>query len=171
MIEDFNIVRLTPDYAFKPFECDDTDLYNFLMNDSKQALEDLNAVTYIFESNYRILAYCSLLNDRISREETSNGKWKKIIRKFSVQYGSYPAVKLGRLAVHQDIQGMGLGRKIIDFLRLYFIDKNKTGCRFITVDAYRDSLSFYDKCGFIYFSDRDAKADTRQMYFDLKSIK
>lgn len=31
----------------------------------------------------------------------------------------------------------------------YFIIDNKTGCRFITVDAYRNAIPFYEKNGFL----------------------
>lgn len=44
---------------------------------------------------------------------------------------------------------------------------NKAGCRFITVDAYADALSFYYKQGFIPLSKTDEGADTRLLYFDL----
>lgn len=171
MEPEFDIFRLTPDYTFKEFTSGDEDLDNFLLNDAKTALEDLSAVTYIFESNNEIIAYCSLLNDKISKQDVSNGIWKKIKKKFQATYSSYPAVKIGRLAVNKSVQGSGFGTKLLDFLTFFFIEKNKTGCRFITVDAYDQSLHFYEKYGFIYFSNDDKGKDTRQMYFDLLSVK
>lgn len=170
MTFDFDIIRLTPDYSCKDFECSDEDLNNYFYNDAKPALQDLNAVTYLFESPDRTLAFCSLLNDKISKEDTSKNRWKAIKKKFSQTYSSYPAVKIGRLAVHESARGQGLGRQIMDYLTFLFIENNKTGCRFITVDAYANSLGFYEKCGFIYFSSGDKNCDTRQMYYDLKSV-
>ena len=47
---------------------------------------------------------------------------------------------------------------------------NKTGCRFLTVDAYAGAVPFYLKNGFIPLNDEDADADTRLLYFDLATI-
>ena len=83
------------------------------------------------------------------------------------QYFSYPAVKIGRLAVHTEFQKQGFGTQLIDFAKRFFVNKNRTGCRFITVDAYQESLLFYEKNGFEYLTYDDAKERTRLMYFDL----
>jgi hypothetical protein len=53
---------------------------------------------------------------------------------------------------------------------LWFIENYKTGCRFITVDAYSKSLGFYLKNGFIFMTSKDEDKDTRLMYFDLSSL-
>ena len=78
-----------------------------------------------------------------------------------------PAIKIGRLAVNNGFQDQKIGNFIIDYLKGWFIDNNKTGCKFITVDAYRKSLGFYEKCGFVYLTSKDKNSDTRLMYFDL----
>ena len=59
---------------------------------------------------------------------------------------------------------------IIDYTKGTFTNNNKTGCKFITVDAYKKSLPFYEKMGFKYLSNKDKKSDTRLMYFNLQSI-
>ena len=45
----------------------------------------------------------------------------------------------------------GLARDIIDYIKVLFTNGNRTGCRFLTVDAHRDAIGFYEKCGFSYF--------------------
>ena len=52
-----------------------------------------------------------------------------------------------------------------------FTNGNRTGCRFITVDAYAEATAFYQKNGFDFFTKRDEHEDTRLMYFDLKPFK
>lgn len=47
---------------------------------------------------------------------------------------------------------------------------SKAGCRFITVDAYRNALPFYFKHGFMPLSKEDEDSDTRLLYFDLESV-
>ena len=76
-------------------------------------------------------------------------------------------MKIGRLAVSHDYKGNSIGTAILDYIKEWFVDNNRTGCKFITVDAYRQSLKFYENNGFKYFTDEDIKEDTRTMYFDL----
>ncbi len=58
----------------------------------------------------------------------------------------------------------------MDFIKFYFIDKNKTGCRFIIVDAYQEAIKFYQDNGFDFLTLDDEEKDTRLMYFDLMSF-
>jgi len=170
-IVDFELIRLTKDHEFKSFDCKDKDLNEFLLNDSKNFLVDLVAVTYLLESDNDIVAFFSLSNDRISAEDfESNNKWRKFRAKSissSKRLKSYPAVKIGRLAVSHDYKKNHIGTSILDYIKELFMDNNLTGCKFITVDAYNDSLTFYEKNGFKYLTDEDNGKDTRAMYFDL----
>lgn len=56
------------------------------------------------------------------------------------------------------------------------VSHNKTGCRFITVDAYCSAVPFYLKNGFMFMgSDERLRyesktAATVAMYYDLKQI-
>ncbi|MFT0159527.1 hypothetical protein ACMSFP_07565 [Bacteroides thetaiotaomicron] len=47
---------------------------------------------------------------------------------------------------------------------------NKTGCRFLTVDAYAAAVPFYMKNGFVPLNDEDVDSATRLLYFDLNDI-
>jgi hypothetical protein len=70
----------------------------------------------------------------------------------------------------------------MDFIKTWFFDsQNKTGCRFIVVDAYNseEPISYYKNCGFEFlFSTEDQEKQyynhsskyglaTRLMFFDL----
>ena len=56
------------------------------------------------------------------------------------------------------------------------ITENKTGCRFITVDAYQSAVPFYMKNGFLFMGQQERlryeshEGDTVAMYFDLMQI-
>jgi len=76
-------------------------------------------------------------------------------------------MKIGRLSVDKSQKGKGIGTELLDYLKIWFVTDNKTGCRYITVDAYRNSLNFYLKNGFQYLTDSDESQDTRLMYIDL----
>lgn len=82
-----------------------------------------------------------------------------------------PAVKLGRLGTKTGCQSNGVGKDIIDFLKIWFTEGNKTGCKFILVDAYNKDrvIKFYRDNGFQFLinSIEDRQQPTRLMYFDL----
>ncbi|MFA5016173.1 MAG: GNAT family N-acetyltransferase [Methylobacter sp.] len=83
-----------------------------------------------------------------------------------------PAVKIGRLAVDKRFQSNGVGSLVLDFIKGWFTEGNKTGCRFIVVDTLNkpDTLNFYSKNGFLYLNPKDDKDKTRLMYFNLFTI-
>ena len=54
---------------------------------------------------------------------------------------------------------------------MYFLQNNKTGCRFVTVDAYLAAITFYEKNHFYPLQPNDDDTHTRLLYFDLKEYK
>ena len=83
-------------------------------------------------------------------------------------------------------EGKGYGSAVMDFIKTLFRINNRTGCRFLIVDAYNNhrTLHFYEKNGFKYLiEDEESEAtyvgvsknklplNTRLMYFDLLDIK
>lgn len=68
------------------------------------------------------------------------------------------------------MKGQSIGTFLLDFIKSFFIIDNKTGCRFLTVDAYADAVPFYLKNGFVPLNDEDADSVTRLLYFDLNDI-
>ena len=58
---------------------------------------------------------------------------------------SYPAVLIGRLGVNCEFQNtpIHIGRQLMSFIKDWFRhEDNKTGCRFIVVDAYNEKMCF-----------------------------
>lgn len=174
-ITDFRFIRINEGYDFFPFDCEDEDLNNFLLEDARPFSSQLLAVTYILQSEDSTVAYLSLLNDKISLEDADNKvAWADHIRDQMPEgkrFRSYPAVKVGRLAVHKDFKKKGLGTILLDWVKETFVVNNRTGCKYITVDAYARSLSFYEKNGFMFLTEKDKKRDTRLMFFDLCPVK
>jgi GNAT superfamily N-acetyltransferase len=165
------IKRLKLTSILKPFDCNDSDLNNFFHDDALNHLRHLLAVTYVLESKRQTIAYFSVLNDMIINKDPETNKRisNKLQRKipYVKHRSSYPAVKIGRFAVHKDYQRDGIGTKLIDTIKVSFTINNKTGCRFITADAYKVALEFYKRNGFDFLTDADKDEDTRLMYFDL----
>lgn len=74
------------------------------------------------------------------------------------------------MGVNQEAKGLHIGSFLLDFIKSYFVVDNKTGCRFLTVDAYAAAIPFYLKNGFVPLNEEDADAETRLLYFDLETI-
>jgi GNAT superfamily N-acetyltransferase len=155
------------------FDCGDDDLNEFFFSDSKLVCRELIAVTYAWIENDHTLAYFSISNDAIARE-VNKAAYRRAARNVphAKRFMTLPAVKIGRLAVDKRFQSNGVGSAVIDFIKGWFTEGNKTGCRFIVVDALNnpDTLKFYYKNGFLYLNPKDEKDKTRLMYFDLVSM-
>ena len=137
------------------------------------------AVTYVFEAvddenHQHIAAYFSLANDRVSITDFPNKTEFNRFRKHRFvnekRLKSYPAAKICRLAVSQELKGQHIGEFMIRAIKSFFLADNKTGCRFLTVDAYAAAIPFYFKQNFVPLTVEDQGADTRLLYFDLNDI-
>ena len=120
-------------------------------------------------------AYFSLANDRVSVTDfESNSAFNRFRRKrfaYEKRLRTYPAVKICRLAVAQSMRGKAIGSFLLDFIKSYFFVDNKTGCRFVTVDAYLDAVPFYERNDFSLLKSKDEDLVTRLLFFDLASAK
>lgn len=175
MPENIKIVRLSDDYIIGDFDCGNNDLNDFLLHDAKNYANRLLAVTYLLVNDTETLAFFSVSNDRISIKESDKAIWRRIKKEFpySKHRSDYPAVKIGRLGVCESHQGSHLGRMILNFVKDTFINNNRTGCAFITVDALLDAIPFYQKNGFKFLqasSPIDSTKDTIPMYYDLSQL-
>lgn len=169
------IRRLEEEEKIESFCCGDADLDDFIVNEAPYYRDALLAVSYVMEENGKPIAYFSLANDRVSIQDfDTNTEFNRFRRTRFVnekRIKSYPAVKVGRFAVSQSARGTGIGSILLDFIKAYFIIDNKTGCRFVTVDAYRSAIPFYEKNGFLPLQEEDDGGHTRLMFFDLADYK
>ena len=168
------LVNLEDLQELKPFDCGDKDLNEFLTEDARFYAEQLLANTFVLEDDNETIAYYSLLNDKISQTTLPKNIWRKLRKKLPHEkhLGSYPAVKIGRLAISKNFRGQGIGTNIINgIMHLLVTQRGLSACRFLTVDAYRDAVPFYEKNDFIkMINDDDLSPDlpTVPMYIDLK---
>lgn len=151
------LVRLTPEAVLDGFDCGDEDLNNFLVEDAKGFLDKRIATSYILEDCGSIVAYFCLLNDKISRQDVTNSQWKKIKGGFPErkQFGSYPAVKIGRFAVSSKYKGRNIGTDLMNLLKdMLNGNPNYSAFRYLTVDAYLSAIDFYLKNNFKLLSEK-----------------
>jgi len=172
----------------KPFICDDADLNDFFANDCINYNNELLGRTYCFtfdEEPSRIVCAFTVSNDSIKAKLLPKSSKRRVGKDIShVKRGikSYPAVLIGRLGVATDFSGKGIGKELMNFIKAWFIDgANKTGCRFVVVDAYNSPkvLSYYTKNDykFLFSLENEEKEysaittdqplATRLLYYDL----
>ena len=172
----YSVHKMDENETVATFDCGDEDLNGFILTDAPLYRKEKLAVTYIVTEktdNNKTVAFFSLSNDRISISDFDNKtRYNRFSRRFNnhKRLKSYPAAKIGRLAVHTSAKGMNIGSTLLGFIKRYFTADNKTGCRFITVDAYAAAIPFYLRNGFVPLNDEDADEPTRLLYFDLNDL-
>ena len=180
-------INLTEEICSLNFTCGDADLDDFFHNHALLYAKEHLGKTYVFVNNNtsEIVAFFTVSNDRIKTTFIPKNATNRVQRKIPglKHLRTYPAVLIGRLGVNKSYQGKGfmIGRQIVNFIKLWFLDdENKTGCRFLVVDAYNkpEVLSFYERNGFKYLyateedeinatQVHDNSINTRLMFLDL----
>ena len=117
-----------------------------------QRYEQANlARTYVIrdETNARTAAFITL----VCSEVASKTPLLDPANEPPFPYEHYPAVKIARLMVDERYRGesrRGFGRTLVDFT--LGIARTEicpaVGCRFVVVDSKRESVKFYERCGF-----------------------
>ena len=176
--DDYKIRRLQQGEKIESFDCGDADLNDFIINEAHHYRNALIAVTYVYEHREtgEIVGYFSLANDRVSITDFENKTEFNRFRRHRFvnekRIRSYPAVKVCRLGVSQSMRGQGVGSVLLDFIKSYFLVDNKTGCRFVTVDAYPNAVSFYEYNDFQPLRNDDEPLDmpTQLLFYDLNDM-
>ena len=178
---------VTDKSALIEFSCGDKDLDEFFTNDCLDFTKQLLGKTYCYRLNEdpsKVVCAFTLANAGIRVSDLPNSRKKKIEANIPhiKTLKDYPAVLVARLGVSTDFRSLHIGSDILSYLKLWFLDPcNKTGCRFMIVDAYNETstMAFYEQNGFkTVFSAEQQEKDyrhitsetslsTRLMYYDL----
>lgn len=170
-----------------PFDCGHADLNDFFRNDAVLYSQDLVGKTYCFtldEDPSAIVCAFTVSNDSIKTTHLPGSRRRRVSKGIArvKQMNTYPAVLIGRLGVNLNFKRKGIGRELMDFIKGWFRNStNKTGCRFVVVDAYNEAepLGYYVNNGFDFlFTSEDQEREylrlpkgrplsTRLMFFDL----
>lgn len=157
------------------FDCGDPDLNDYFRNDAllnKESLVGQPYFLHIADDDQTPVALLDLCNDAVRKHGSKRHPGYSDVAEIepAKQYEFLPAVKITRFGVNAAYQGHGIGSHSMNMLKTLFTTENRTGCRFLTVDAYNRSsvINFYQKNDFKFFSDKDMTKDTRAMFFDLK---
>lgn len=171
------------------FNCGVTDLNDFFANDAIAYENELMGKTYCWldeADDTKIVAMVTLANSGLQVSQLKNNVKRKINKAitYAKRGRSYPAVLIGRLGVNSEFQGpeYRIGAQVMDFIKRWFRSSdNKTGCRFVVVDAANNphTIKYYERNGFkpifqnvdnekeFYDIDNSEVLRTRMYFFDL----
>lgn len=151
--------------AHSDFDCGDPDLNEFIKTDARNHQAGKIAQTYLLIQGTKIVCYFCLSTDSIQLGESESRKF----RSKGFGYPSFPALKIGRLAVAKEFQRAGIGRMAV--LAAQGAASNVqafAGCRFLTVDAKPGAFGFWERLGFNRNLKENLRArETESMRFDL----
>ncbi|WP_407462801.1 GNAT family N-acetyltransferase [Methanobrevibacter sp.] len=141
------------------FDCGDDDLNEFLLENSFINLNNNLSVIYLCKYYDDIIGYIAISSDSISLEE-----------KLEVRYPSYPAIKVGRLAIAKNYHRKGVGSYLLQWVDGLCLElQEQIGLRFVSVDAYNDGkvIKFYNKNSFRALLKDNEDKENIPMYKDL----
>lgn len=123
------------------------------------------------QDNQRVVGYITLVCGQI---EAGDGD-EQLVQEPGLQYhyNHYPAVKIARLAVDRRLRGRELGRSFVNLAlgQAKSVICPAVGCRFVVVDSKKESVTFYERCGFTML---DTQANRERaspvMWIDLNKV-
>lgn len=177
---------------YNGFVCKDEDITDFFTSEYANYAYQLLGKSYCFidKTNSNIVCAFTVANSSIKVDLLPTNLRNRLNRKIPniKRKPQYPAVLVGQLAVNAFYAGNHVGDELLDFIKSWFVDPlNKTGCRYIIVDAINHPkvFEFYQRNGFkfLFSSDEEewmflhhngqnlvkeiSSMKTRLMYFDL----
>jgi GNAT superfamily N-acetyltransferase len=154
------------------FDCGNADLNEWFSKDVVESTESLLVKNFELklpgDPGGTPVVLVSLCNDAIRLRDLEEFLDVPVGKRFK----SWPAVKISRLGVAKEHKRKGFGTEAIRLIKLLFTSRNRTGCRFITVEAYNtpEAKFFYESNGFDYMTGNDCNDETRHMWFDLITV-
>lgn len=141
---EFKILEESDDLS--TFDCskDDTmGLNEFIHHEALQFQKENLGVTYLFLYKKQVVGFATL---QMSEMEI---KLTPYILPFRVKIKFYPALQIGRLAVHNDFRSRNIGQNICLWCASLAKQlSEKVGCRMIVVLTEGRPVDFYKKCRF-----------------------
>lgn len=198
---------LTPQFLqeCEPFTCgeseDEQDLNEFFAQDAIPFQQRLLGKTYVLtlkqsevekQHNFpkKIVTFFTLANDSIRLTNKMSDEYRELfledtdLRDKTIK--RFPGVLLGRLGTNSAFLGQGYGTAVMNFIKSMFTTNNRTGCRFIIVDALNNerTINYYKEHNGFQFLIEDERLEakyigigvgrlplnTRLMYFDLLTL-
>lgn len=137
----------------------------FIRRQARASATDLLTQTYVAKrlADGRVVGFVSLMCAEVKFDAAFAGN----------PYQLQPALRIARLAVEDGCRGERIGQALLQWATAVALVEilPRVGCRFIIVDAKRDSVAFYEHHGFRQV-DTDDNRRRREpiMFLDLKPL-
>lgn len=156
----------------RDFCCGDKDLDDFLNTEEVAEYErERFGKTWLVFIQGDVVAYYTVAPGSLHTDHIKVGQ-KSFQTKRNVKIEEYPALKLGRFAVRQDLQRKGLGTLLMDHIKGLALTW-EFPCRLIILNAASDdAIKFYHSCGFVLSkAHRQRNRIQKIMFYDLEVIR
>ena len=101
-------------------------------------------ITYILLTGNKVIGYITVSAGEIAVDDLPSQSRRRL-----PEY-PLPVMRIARLGIDKQFQGLSLGKKILRFgFQLALDMKSHYGCVGVVVDAKQESMSFYEKLGFL----------------------
>lgn len=178
--------KLSDKIDCKSFDCGDVGINEFIHSEALDYQSQNLGTSYGFKtSEGKVIAYFTIFNDCIR----DLGETKKAMEKFGKSVGvphpkrlrlvSYPAIKIGRLGLSKEMQGISnkdrpkLSDQFMDFIKGWTVKDHKPAVKFLILDSYNTprNIKYYQRNGFVLFPiETKPEDETVPMYFHLDKI-
>ena len=115
-----------------------------------QRAEHLSETSVIFHEDFPgLVGYITLTNDAIHLDQT---EINHLGLNCTAEMRTFPAVKICRIAVHKELQGNGIGARILDLTIGEIVGaKGISAARMLITDAVNEAkvIDYYTKYGFV----------------------
>jgi len=156
------IEKLSEKHNRTTFSCGNEELDEYLKKYASQDVKKNVAVVIVAaDETQKVAGFYSLCATSVAREEVPPEAGKRLPK-----YDKVPGILLGRLAVSSDLQGKGIGKRLLihAFARCASIED--IGWAFIVTDAKDESAcSFYRSFGFFPLLD-----DLKRLYITKATV-
>lgn len=99
------------------------------------------STTYLLDHFGEVAGYVTVCMDSLPLTRRERG--------FTIRYQNVSALKLAQLGIDLRFQGRGLGTRAVGIVtRLAQRVGEQVGCRYLTIDAQRDLVTWYEGIGF-----------------------
>jgi len=144
--KELRVQKLSAIHNTSKFDCGDNDINEFLHKDALMWQNRKLAVTHLVIYNEQIVGFYCTSADSIKLQSEEREEEKGLSKK---RITEVPAIKIGRIGVHKEQQGQGLGTFILQRAIGHILSTSDAiGVRFVTVDSYPDKHEWYKDRGF-----------------------
>jgi predicted GNAT family N-acyltransferase len=148
----------------KGFECEETDLTDYIQKQVSQDMKKRLAICFVAADNdNNVIGYYTLTSESLGRELIPEKYLKKVPRNYNA-----PVILLGRLARDLKKKGTGLGEHLLldALFRAFTLSEESIGAMAVVVDPINQyAVKFYEKYGF------EQLPDSEKMFLPMNTIK